>query len=233
MRTDKEIYQNKPHDGLVPCNLHSKVCSHASSQRKQILVLVASSLWLCAIGTGFLFLLHYERIEGPRSRAPARWPEQTTLARTVDDYTLVLFIHPKCPCSEASLSELAVLVTRHPSLKSLVVFVKPDGVPAGWENSSNWEHAARIPGVRAIVDVGSKEAGLFGARTSGEILLYDRAGKLVFSGGITPGRGHEGDSPGLASIDALLSEDLGRRLKVAPVYGCPLKDNPKPNREIF
>ena len=39
----------------------------------------------------------------------------------------------------------------------------------------------------------------FGAETSGQTLLYDRDGRLLFSGGTTGSRGHDGDNAGFAS----------------------------------
>ena len=42
------------------------------------------------------------------------------------------------------------------------------------------------------------------AITSGQTLLYDTKGHLVFSGGITGGRGHEGDNTGRESIEKYL-----------------------------
>ena len=43
-----------------------------------------------------------------------------------------------------------------------------------------------------------------GATTSGHVLLYDAGGVLRFAGGITDGRGHEGDNAGLDAALALL-----------------------------
>ena len=44
---------------------------------------------------------------GGDPEAPARWPEASALVRNADGPTLVLFAHPKCPCTDASLAELA------------------------------------------------------------------------------------------------------------------------------
>jgi hypothetical protein len=42
----------------------------------------------------------------------------------------------------------------------------------------------------------ASEALAFGARTSGQAYLYDERGQLLFRGGLTPARGHEGASVG-------------------------------------
>lgn len=61
----------------------------------------------------------------------------------------------------------------------------------------------------------------YGARTSGQTFIYNAAGKLVFSGGITDARGTAGDSIGLKAIEAV---SRGQSCPPgAPVYGCALQ----------
>jgi hypothetical protein len=62
---------------------------------------------------------------------------------------------------------------------------------------------------------------LFGAETSGTILLYDYHGNLLFKGGITGSRGHAGDNLG---EDAIASLCLGQAAATnqTPVFGCSL-----------
>ena len=86
-----------------------------------------------------------------------------------------------------------------------------------------WEQAGRIPHATLLSDLGSVEADRFGSATSGETMLFDAEGKLLFHGGITIARGHEGDSPGVARIVALLTTGQAP-LDTAPVFGCPLHD---------
>jgi hypothetical protein len=84
-----------------------------------------------------------------------------------------------------------------------------------------WHRALDIPGAMAIVDVEGIEARRFGAKTSGLTLLYDPNRQLAFQGGITEGRGHEGDNAGSSLLLARLNgtaNGLGR----ADTFGCPL-----------
>ena len=53
-------------------------------------------------------------------------------------------------------------------------------------------------------------------------VLYDIQGRLLFSGGITSARGHEGDSAGLQRISSLLRTGKADRSD-APVYGCSMR----------
>ena len=56
--------------------------------------------------------------------------------------------------------------------------------------------AAEIPGVEVVSDEDDAQSAAFGAAVSGQTLLYDREGRLIFSGGITAARGHAGDNAG-------------------------------------
>jgi hypothetical protein len=52
-------------------------------------------------------------------------------------------------------------------------------------------------------------------------MVYDRSGALRFSGGITDGRGHEGDNAGLFSVLDLVRSGKSA-VAATPVYGCSL-----------
>ncbi|MFN0022108.1 MAG: hypothetical protein ACKVP0_27995 [Pirellulaceae bacterium] len=103
-----------------------------------------------------------------------------------------------------------------------VAFVQPPGTNTDWAHTDIWQAAAAIPGVAVALDHHGLEARRFGARTSGEAFLYDSAGRLVFQGGITPARGHEGDSAGKTAIARWIAAPPAEAR--APVFGCPLLD---------
>jgi len=107
-------------------------------------------------------------------------------------------------------------------LVALIPFRKP-GARAGEARASDlWKQAAAIPGVLVFFDADGREAELFGATVSGQTMLYDTEGRLVFSGGITNGRGHQGDNPGVDSIIRKVRGEAGQ--SHAPVFGCSLRD---------
>jgi hypothetical protein len=143
--------------------------------------------------------------------------------------TLLIFLHPRCPCSRASLDELAIILDRcgdRVSAHAVVFRPRPDR--GDWLPSPVDAALAEIPGLVVHPDRGD-EARIFGVATSGHVLLFDTRGDLIFSGGITPGRGERWDSAGRA---ALLGRIMGERGEgpEPPVFGCSLR-TPRPARD--
>ena len=157
--------------------------------------------------------------DGIRQRS---WPIDTHIALDQTRTNLVVAMHPRCPCSRASLAALEEIVARCPDAVSVtVLFYKPHAESADWTRTDLWKSAAAVPEIHVQVDEDGVEARHFGATTSGHAALYDQCGKMIFSGGITAARGHQGDSVGRSAIIALLS---GKRQKSieCDVFGCPL-----------
>jgi hypothetical protein len=189
-------------------------------------------LWTAAVGIGGTLLWKYAATAGAAATPPEQWPERSSIRRDAGRSTLVMLAHPRCPCTRASIAELAVLMTRlGPGARAHVLFVRPRAVEAGWEKTPLWQSAAAIPGVTVHADPGGDEAALFRAATSGQLVVYDPSGKLAFSGGITGARGHEGDNVGLSRALALLS---GRRAdqNESNVFGCALGNRAQAKGEL-
>jgi len=191
---------------------------------------IAIAAWMSAVLGGFFWLSSYKATVGARLAAPVGWPASTTVGREPGRPTLVMFAHPHCPCTRASVSELARLAAGHPELSTRVLFLKPEDVPDGWERTGLWRTVAGIPGAVPLRDDRGREAARFGAVTSGFTILYDADGKLLFSGGITASRGHEGDSFGRRRIASLLRTGSADR-RDAPVFGCALPAPATPDRQ--
>ena len=152
---------------------------------------------------------------------PSRWPAETRLQAAPGRASLILFGHPQCPCTRATLAELARLMDRYGDrLDAWVLFATPSGAAGEVSRTDLWSSAERIPGVHVLRDEDGAEAARFGAATSGTVALY-RDGKLLFNGGITPARGHEGDSFGKERLVSLLTTGKADR-NDAPVFGCSL-----------
>jgi hypothetical protein len=170
-------------------------------------------------------LSHYELQAAPTSTTvSASWPAAAHVARDTSRFTLVMFLHPQCPCSRASVAELATLMSRSAErLSAKAIFVAPTSAPAGWVDSDLWRQVKSIPGVVASVDQGGADARTFAATASGDVSVYDRDGILVFHGGITESRGHEGDNAGLDAILALVRGEQPA-VRRTSVFGCAVND---------
>ena len=183
-------------------------------------------VWLAALGGGFWILWNYETTSGRAAEAPTAWPAGTQVPRPQGIATLVLSMHPQCPCSRASVEELNKLMAHcRDKLQVTVLMVRPEGTSENWDKTALWRSAAAIPGVKVITDDGGVESRRFGAATSGQALLYSAEGKLWFAGGITESRGHGGDNAGESTIMAIVLHQIQappQHFAQTPVYGCPL-----------
>ncbi|HTO99062.1 MAG TPA: RedB protein [Myxococcales bacterium] len=192
--------------------------------RHSPLLLAAGAAWLLAVSAGFAFLWRYKSTPGAQGDpTPATWPAHTGVARSSSRATLLMFAHPGCTCTRASIAELAWIMNRfHDRLDASVLFWSPRDAPRDWQSGDGlWASAARIPRVSVLRDRDGREASRFGVTTSGAVLLYDSGGRLLFKGGITSARGHEGDSFGRERIASLLTTGAADRAD-APVFGCAL-----------
>ena len=188
----------------------------------QIWIWLLTAVWLGAAVFGLRVVWAYDNAPGVIARAPKQWPAQSALASARDRSTLVVFAHPQCPCTRASIGELAeVLARTERQPRTYVVFLKPTELADGWEKTALWQTAAGLPGVTVLRDDGGREARAFGVETSGQTLLYDSRGALVYNGGITRSRGHAGDNDGRAALIALIGRAPTDR-SGANVFGCPL-----------
>jgi hypothetical protein len=196
--------------------------SWTGPSKASLLTVVGGLIWFGACFVGFKVLFDYGQTPGTVASLPVRWPASSTLHRKANQATLVMFIHPHCPCSRASIGELARLMTHSSQqFNAYVLFLAPKDYPTTWVKSELWKSAAAIPGVQTFLDPDGSEARRFHATTSGGVAIYNSTGTLVFSGGITPSRGHFGDSVGLDSALASLSESATKPCRSA-VFGCPL-----------
>ena len=170
---------------------------------------------------GLALLWKYANTPGFSGQAPPNWPTATGLKLSPADDTLVMFVHPQCPCSQASVGELEKIVARAPNATYYVVVYKPSGTSAAWEHTSLIESTAKVPDVQIVIDRDGGELRRFHAGTSGATYLYDSSGKLLFSGGITGSRGHAGDNDGATAIVDLLTTGHAA-IDHTPVFGCSL-----------
>ena len=95
------------------------------------------------------------------------------------------------------------------------------GLLGAWRRSEIERTLAGLAGVTVYHDRHSAEARRFQVATAEYVLLYDREGRLTFTGGITAARGDAGENHGrLAVIEPVINQ-AGHRAQ-APVFGCSL-----------
>jgi len=190
--------------------------------KKNLLWILALVLWLSILAYGFSIVLNYEFKTNPKLISVKTWPDTSKLKLDSKLDTLLIFVHPHCPCSRASLAELNRLLTSfHQKLHTIVIFSKPAGKNDSWLKGDLWDKAQALPGATIYVDDENQEAKRFGTNTSGEILLFKPNSTLVYHGGITASRGHEGDNKAKESItNYLATGELPQ--KEGRIFGCVL-----------
>src|SRR5438128_519636 len=150
---------------------------------KNLGIAIGGCAWILVVCAGFGLVNSYSYTPGQPGRPPARWPAESKIRPLPGKPNLVMMAHPRCPCTRASLGELDLLLaTTSTRLGAQVIFYKPSDAAPDWETSDLWDRAAAIPGVKVAWDPGGEQAALFGAATSGQVVVYDARGDLLFSG---------------------------------------------------
>ncbi len=183
--------------------------------------MIAAALWLTATSAGLVIATAYAGRPGASARAPSRWPAGSTVERRSGRATLLMFAHSQCACTRASLRELERAMARADErIDAHVLFVNPRSGVTPVPRALDLRATAReIPGVHVVED--EEEVRRFGALTSGQLLVYDEAGALIFQGGITAARGHEGASKGGEAV-VRIATGSGATSASSDVFGCSL-----------
>jgi hypothetical protein len=192
---------------------------------------MVAAVWLVAVVAGLTAMWNYASTPGNAAQA-AQWPRESQLSLSAQGKTLVMFAHPHCPCTRASMAELERIVAQtngsaespETRITPWIVFYKPADKEAGWEQTDLWRAAQRIPGAHVLCDENAAEAKHFDAKTSGQTFVFNADGQRLFEGGITGARGHEGDNAGHSAVVQIAREGLST-CRVTPVFGCPITES--------
>ena len=181
--------------------------------------------WAILIAIGMVKLHSYSFTPGPSGNVPVIWPNPLQLNLDKKTPTLIMFAHPHCPCSKSSINELNRIMAQTNKLqKTYILFYKPLNFDRNWLESDLWHKAKAINGIQLLEDENGSIAKLFGAETSGHVLVYNEQGNLKFSGGITPGRSHEGDSSAKQALISYL-QNKNNECTYTDTFGCTLFHN--------
>jgi hypothetical protein len=190
-------------------------------------VFVLIALWASAVLGGEVLLWRYQLTPGaPPRPAPAAWPADGSIPRHPGPPLLLMIAHPRCTCTRASLNELRRLVARleqlDPRPALYLSIIAPAGSGPDWTDGPVLHNASSISNLHVVIDRGGRFAAKLGATTSGHVLVYGADDRLLFSGGITSARAHEGDSIGQdAIVQALYGKSPSPRRSL--VFGCGLE----------
>jgi hypothetical protein len=177
-------------------------------------------IWSLAIVAGAAWMADYASRPGPSATIPEF--QSGVIGSGSKKPQLMVFLHPYCPCSRATLSELERLQARYPVAFDIHAFVyKPADKKDDWARTDIWQKAVGIGGVNVSI-LSDEDLKQYEALTSGQVILYDAEQRPVFSGGITRGRGHEGDNLGRQSIERYLETGVATVVET-PVFGCIIR----------
>jgi hypothetical protein len=190
-------------------------------------MLAGTAIWGLAVATGFFALQLYKSSPGQGGRNIEHWPGTSRVPHHDTRPTLIVAVHPLCPCTQATVSELARVLTRCKGQVEVHVLVYlPEHAGHAWSPTRRLRGLGTMPGVHLVDDPAGEQAALFGARTSGLVALYGQDGRLLFRGGLTSARGHEGDSEGQRALLGLIQNNQSDYPRETCVYGCPISSVP-------
>ena len=182
--------------------------------------LILTVLWGVSVVVGVAAMMRYRMTPGPGAIPPAR----LILSERPAKAEMLVFLHPQCGCSMATVHEIQKIVSAAgTNLDLTLYFFRPSSQSEAWcRDTPLWRSAMTISGAHLLIDRDGSAARYYGAHCSGQVLLYaSRDGNLVFSGGVTESRGHEGASAGGDSVVRYLRTGSAPLAK-SEVYGCVL-----------
>jgi hypothetical protein len=169
----------------------------------------------------------YKREATSSIEPPIHWPADSQILRAAGRHCLLVFLHPKCSCSQATVTELEKLLStptrlRHDNLlRVCVVATTPLAAEAIWANTRLIQRSSALPGAELFLDYGGAEASRFAVEVSGTVMLFDATGAQRYAGGVTRARGHEGDNVGRDTLLRLLNGAPVPATAI-PALGCRL-----------
>ncbi len=193
-------------------------------KRWKLFLLIAA--WFVGIAAALHALMIYKGTSGTAGKTPESWQKNELVALSSEKPLLLMFAHPRCPCTRASLGELEQLVAQAKDrFEPVVLFYEPQQDSEAWTKTSLIQAAQSVPGVRVILDKEGFVAKQFGVETSGHTVIYNSDGRLLFSGGITGARGHQGENAGFDSVLKVVNNAaVSSSPQKTKVFGCELFD---------
>lgn len=178
-------------------------------------------LWGMLVTVGLLWMTAYSMSPGAEAGSLFERPADSAIPFSEDSPTLVAFLHPRCPCAMPSVAALGRLMARKHPIVVQPVFFTSGAKPKEWVQADYWEQVLEFGAHPPVVDTDGEIARKFHVTTSGHVILFSVDGRVLYSGGITSGRVHEGDNMGLTKLNRVL-EGVPVSDPSFPVYGCSI-----------
>lgn len=185
----------------------------------RIFLMALSALWCLGVFAGFTWLTTYAATAG-KPATPPKQIQLTPFSQVSSNEQLLVFLHPHCSCSQATLHELDRVLASVAHKPDVHIFFADVREHDSIKTSALWQQAQLIDDAKISIDENDLAQQL-SVHTSGGMLLYNMDGKLLFNGGITASRGHEGDNAGKAQLVNALKTSLDTSSQAA-VFGCAL-----------
>jgi hypothetical protein len=210
-----------------PTDDPSAACANRAARSHRMLRfagIAAFIVWAVAVGAGLERMWRFKTTPGVAANVGSQWPGSDLIQPREGYATLVMFVHPQCSCTRASLEELRkVLEHARAPVSAWVLLLQPKQVAGSWQQTATARAARAIPNVTVIEDREGAEARRFNAQTSGQVALFDPKGQLLFEGGITSARGHVGDNAGEQRVLSLINTGTADGHEHA-VFGCGIHE---------
>src|SRR5690349_16197371 len=101
-------------------------CLEEVDMMRRMVQYIAMILWFCGVCAGLKQLWRYEATAGVAAPSTAVWPSDSRIPRQAGKATLILFAHPRCPCTRATIGELNALMTHcQGRVTGYVLFYRP------------------------------------------------------------------------------------------------------------
>lgn len=173
--------------------------------------------WIVLVLLGLTGLSVYSHTPSQERLLEGHWNE-SLLGIQRDGSTLIYLIHPECPCTLASNFELQRILQKNYPTLNIITLIR----------SKDTTITSPISG-DLVFDTDGDISRSLGIQTSGHVILYDSTGKAVYSGGVTPSRGHRGSNYGSHSLTQLLNsknenQNSSDSLITFFTYGCKLNN---------
>jgi hypothetical protein len=208
--------------------LASRLAARFNFRWRSAVLPALTAVWLLAMVPGVRYLFAYEATAGRQGTAPGGWPAKMASLGDAKLPTMVIALHPKCSCSQATLSELELAAKDfdHPYNAVMLIYT-PHGASYEWQNVRFYREAQEALHAKVILDEDGKMARIFGMLTSGDVLYYsaEKEGsprRLLFAGGVTGSRGMTGSNVGIESLKTAFKTGDEPEQARTPVFGCGL-----------